>query len=108
LRQAVTDDKSHAITAIPELLEFIATKGCLVTIDAMGCQTAIAEKIRQQGANYVLAVKQNQPTLHDGIQQFFEDHLSDDFQRPQVIRFETDQRAYQRDERRTYFFMPST
>lgn len=106
LGQTVTDDKSNEITAIPQLLELIAIKGCLVTIDAMGCQTAIAEKIRQQGAHYVLAVKQNQPTLHDGIQQFFEDHLSDAFQRQQVSRFETDQRAHQRDERRTYFVCP--
>src|SRR5512135_3048019 len=84
LGQVVVDEKSNEITAIPKLLEIIAISGCLVTIDAMGCQTEIAEKIVAAKADYVLAVKGNQPTLHDGIVKFFLDHLSDDFARVKV------------------------
>ena len=57
--QLNTDTKSNEITAIPELLQLLAIKGCIVTIDAMGCQTAIAEQIRDQGGDYLLALKNN-------------------------------------------------
>ena len=75
LGQVVVDAKSNEITAIPKLLELIEISGCLVTIDAMGCQTEIAAKIVDNGADYVLAVKGNQPTLQQGIMDFFEDHI---------------------------------
>jgi predicted transposase YbfD/YdcC len=71
LGQVVTDEKSNEITAIPKLLELIEISGALVTIDAMGCQTAIAEQIVKQGADYCLAVKGNQPTLLAGIEAHF-------------------------------------
>lgn len=71
LGQVVTDAKSNEITAIPKLLEMLEIKGCLVTIDAMGCQKEIVRKIVDQGADYVIAVKGNQPKLHAAIQQFF-------------------------------------
>lgn len=67
LGQVKVDDKSNEITAIPKLLEVLAIKGCIVTIDAMGCQTAIAEKIIEKKADYVLAVKGNQGLLEEGI-----------------------------------------
>jgi len=67
LGQTKVDDKSNEITAIPELLNQLLLKGCIVTIDAMGCQKEIAEKIRDRKADYVLAVKGNQGTLHDDI-----------------------------------------
>jgi predicted transposase YbfD/YdcC len=63
LGQVKVDDKSNEITAIPRLLEVLELSGCIVTIDAMGCQTAIAEKIVEKGADYILAVKGNQPGL---------------------------------------------
>ena len=63
LGQVSTDDKSNEITAIPTLLDMLALDGALVTIDAMGCQTAIADKIVERGADYLLAVKDNQPSL---------------------------------------------
>lgn len=66
-----TDTKSNEITAIPELLELLELKGALVTIDAMGCQTTIAEQIVRQGGDYLLAVKDNQPTLHADLEDFF-------------------------------------
>ncbi len=61
------DEKSNEITAIPEILRLLDLDGCTVTIDAMGCQTAIAKQIVQQGGNYVLAVKENQEQLYRDI-----------------------------------------
>ena len=63
LGQVVVDEKSNEITAIPELLRILELSGSLVTIDAMGCQTEIAQTILDAGADYMLAVKKNQPTL---------------------------------------------
>ena len=62
LGQVVVDEKSNEITAIPELLQVLEISGALVTIDAMGCQKEIADQIREREADFVLAVKQNQPT----------------------------------------------
>lgn len=106
LGQVVTDAKSNEITAIPKLLELIEISGSLVTIDAMGCQTEIAKRIVAQDADYCLAVKGNQPTLHRGIMNFFEDHLEDDFARTKARRHETKERGHGRDEERTYRVCP--
>ena len=65
LGQVAVDDKSNEITAIPVLLEALALADCVVTIDAMGCQHQIAATIRQREADYVLALKDNQPSLRD-------------------------------------------
>lgn len=70
--QIATDDKSNEITAIPKLLELLDIKGCVVTIDAIGCQKQIAENIVGKGGEYVLAVKDNQPTLRQGMDTVFE------------------------------------
>ena len=64
--------KSNEITAIPTLLELLELKGCIVTIDAMGCQKEIAEKITSAEADYVLSLKGNQSTLHDDVKLYFE------------------------------------
>ena len=69
--QRATDEKSNEIKAIPELLATLALAGCVVTIDAMGTQTAIAGAIRERGADYVLAVKDNHPRLAESIQDFW-------------------------------------
>lgn len=106
LGQVVVDAKSNEITAIPELLKILELSGCLVTIDAMGCQTDIARAIVDGKADYVLAVKGNQPTLHNGIADFFTDHLEDDFARVPVRRFQTHERGHGRDETRYYFLCP--
>jgi predicted transposase YbfD/YdcC len=66
-----TDVKSNEITAIPELLALLELRGALVTLDAMGCQTVIAEQIVRQGGDYLLAVKDNQPSLHADLRDFF-------------------------------------
>lgn len=73
LGQIKVDEKSNEITAIPQLLELLEISGCTVTIDAMGCQKEIAGLIIDKGADYVLALKGNQGTLHDDVQLFFED-----------------------------------
>lgn len=73
LGQVKVDDKSNEITAIPELLRVLELKGCIVTIDAMGCQKEIAAKIAAKQADYVLALKGNHATAHDEIKEFFAD-----------------------------------
>ena len=73
LGQRAVEEKSNEITAIPELLDKIQVKGQVVTIDAMGTQTAIAEKIRKKRADYVLALKGNQGTLHEDVQLYLSD-----------------------------------
>jgi predicted transposase YbfD/YdcC len=102
LGQVVVDEKSNEITAIPQLLKILEISGCLVTIDAMGCQTEIAAAIVAEDADYVLAVKGNQPTLHDGIAKFFLDHLEDDFVRVKSSRHQTSERGHGREETRMY------
>jgi predicted transposase YbfD/YdcC len=71
LGQQKVDEKSNEITAIPTLLRLLEVKGCIVTIDAMGCQKAIARTIVEQEADYVLALKANHGFLHDEVQHFF-------------------------------------
>lgn len=72
LGQKKVDDKSNEITAIPELLEVLAVSGCIVTIDAMGCQKAIAQQITEQEADYVFTLKENQGRLYEDVSGFFE------------------------------------
>ena len=79
LGQRVVAEKSNEITAIPELLKTLEIAGALVTIDAMGCQTKIVEAIREKEADYLLAVKENQPTLYNDIHQFATQALEKEF-----------------------------
>lgn len=72
LGQVATEEKSNEITAIPELLKLLDLSGCLVTIDAMGCQTNIATQIIEQGGDYLLAVKDNQKNLARDIEEIFD------------------------------------
>lgn len=71
LGQEATAEKSNEITAIPKLLDLLDLKGCIVTIDAMGCQTAIAKKIIDRQGDYVLGLKENQPLLHEAVEDYF-------------------------------------
>lgn len=103
LGQMAVAERSNEITAIPELLDLLEIPGALVTIDAMGCQTEIAEKVLQREADYVLAVKGNQPTLHEGVVEYFLDHMGDDFARVKVGRHETREKGHGRVEHRTYY-----
>ena len=105
LGQVVVDEKSNEITAIPELLGLLDVAGALVTIDAMGCQREIAAAIRRGEGDYVLAVKQNQPTLYERVEAAidlasveetggFEEHV-------------TSEKGHGRQETRTYAIMPA-
>lgn len=89
LGQIKVEDKSNEITAIPELLRMLDLKGCIVTTDAMGCQTEIASQIVSQEADYVLAVKGNQGTLHSEIKQYFDWALKDKFKQTEYSYHET-------------------
>jgi predicted transposase YbfD/YdcC len=79
LGQVKTKEKSNEITAIPELLTLLELEGCIVTIDAIGCQKTIAGKIIEKGADYVLGLKGNQSALHEEVEFFFQDCLASDF-----------------------------
>jgi predicted transposase YbfD/YdcC len=73
--QTKTDSKSNEITAIPDLLQLLAIKGCIVTIDAMGCQTAIAEQILAQGGDYLLTLKGNHRKASAAVKQHFHQEI---------------------------------
>ena len=79
LGQAAVADGSHEIAAIPELLKVLDLHGALVTIDAAGCQKEIAQAIRGGGGDYLLAVKGNQPTLHEAVSVLFDRACEADF-----------------------------
>jgi predicted transposase YbfD/YdcC len=89
LGQVKVDEKSNEITAIPELLRMLEISGCIVTIDAMGCQTEIASEIIQKQADYVLAVKGNQNHLYEDIVGYFDWALSDKFKQTSYTINET-------------------
>src|SRR5262245_34034997 len=71
LAQVAVEDKGNEITAIPELLKMLDLHGALVSIDAIGCQKEIARQVRAEGGDYLLAVKENQPTLYSDIMACF-------------------------------------
>jgi predicted transposase YbfD/YdcC len=75
LGQVKVDGKSNEITALPELLDTLAIKGCIITIDAMGCQKKVAKKIRARGADYILALKDNQGNLYDHAKHFLDEMI---------------------------------
>jgi predicted transposase YbfD/YdcC len=79
LAQVKVDEKTNEITAIPALLELLDISGCIITIDAMGTQTAIAQQIITQQGDYVLCLKANHPTLHQDVKAWFEQAQSQGF-----------------------------
>lgn len=76
LGQVKVADKSNEIDALPELLDMLALKGCIVTIDAMGCQREVAQKIVAQGGDYLLAIKGNQESLHQQVSHYLDTGLA--------------------------------
>lgn len=102
LGQRHVSDKSNEITAIPELLELLAIKGAIVTIDAMGCQRKIAAKIIAKKADYLLALKGNQNTLHDDISAYFERKSASNFKDVKVDFHKTIEKSHGRIDTRTY------
>lgn len=104
LGQAKVDDKSNEITAIPELLRLLEIRGCLVTIDAMGCQREIAQSIVEAKADYLLAVKDNQQTLREDVEQEFKEAMADDFAHMDYQYHETLDKNHGRIEKRQYWY----
>ena len=98
LGQIKTDEKSNEITAIPELLQSLMLEGCLITIDAMGCQKAIAKAIVNKEADYLLAVKDNQPTLKRAIEDTLDQRLPKSYANPAIDFYEVEEKNRNRTE----------
>lgn len=103
LGQRMVDEKSNEITAIPELLKVLDIAGALVTIDAMGCQTKIADQVRAGGADYLLAVKENQPTLYEDIDRFVTEALANEYRGVDHSFWQAEGRSHGRDEFRACY-----
>jgi len=103
LGQLKTSEKSNEITAIPELLDLLFVKDCIITIDAMGCQRDIAEKIIDKKADYVLAVKGNQPSLMQDIVDWFDFAEQNDFKGFDCDNCKTIDKGHGRIEKRKYY-----
>ncbi|MCY4654551.1 MAG: ISAs1 family transposase [Dehalococcoidia bacterium] len=103
LGQVKTQEKSNEITAVPELLERLELSGCIVTVDAMGCQREIATQVRAGGGDYVLPVKGNQGTLEKEVRAYFDAAEEDDFLRPEIEDEATSEEGHGRVEHRSYF-----
>lgn len=106
LGQHKVDEKHNEITEIPELLKILDLKGCIVTIDAMGCQKKIAEAICQQGADYVLAVKDNQESLKNKIASLFEIGQKKQFESMVYGHYEYLEKDHSRIEKRSCYTLP--
>ena len=107
LGQVATDEKSNEITAIPQLLKLVDIRGAIITIDAMGTQTAIAKQIVEGDADYVLALKGNQGSLYDAASEYVEEQMENDFADVKVRRQTTTETGHGRVETRTYVQMPA-
>jgi len=106
LGQVMTAEKSNEITAIPELLKLVDIRGAIVTIDAMGTQTAIAADIIDGKADYVLALKGNQETLHDAVIDYVNEQMHNNFANSGARRHVTRETGHGREETRHYVQMP--
>lgn len=100
LGQIKTEKKSNEITAIPQLPEVLELTGCIVTIDAMGCQKRITNKIREKEADYLLALKENHPKLFNAVVDYFDTASDSDFEDYEIDFAETEDRNHGRIEYR--------
>ncbi len=107
LGQVACAEKSNEITAIPELLRLVDIRGAIITIDAMGTQKAIAKQIVQGEADYVLALKGNQETLHQAVIDYIDMQFENDFADVEARRHVTQEKGHGREETRTYIQMPA-
>jgi predicted transposase YbfD/YdcC len=103
LGQLKTEEKSNEITAIPAWLKVLEVEGCIVTIDAMGCQKAIAQQIVAQGADYVLALKRNQGTLYAAVAQWFQTVNDTVSEESSLSYYETEEQQHGRVEIRRHW-----
>jgi predicted transposase YbfD/YdcC len=107
LGQVACAEKSNEITAIPELLRLVDIHGTIITIDAMGTQKAIAEQIIDSKADYVLALKGNQGSLHQAVIDYIDQQAENDFADAQARRHLTQEKGHGREEIRSYIQMPA-
>jgi predicted transposase YbfD/YdcC len=106
LGQVAVDNKSNEITAIPQLLELLDLHGALVTIDAMGCQKAIAQKIVARGGDYALTVKDNQEHLREDIEACVARALEQGVEGRDYHTYTSTERGHGREETRSYVVIP--
>lgn len=106
LGQMATEEKSNEITAIPGLLKLVDIRGAIITIDAMGCQTEIAAQIVEGQADYVLALKGNQETLHNAVTEYVNEQMDSDFSNCGARRHITKETGHGREEIRHYIQLP--
>ena len=105
LGQIATEEKSNEITAVPELLELLDIEGCVVTADAMSCQTAIVSAINSKTADYVIQLKDNQPNMHREVAQYMEEAVADRQNDPDLSYVTTIEKGHGRIEKRTYYLL---
>jgi predicted transposase YbfD/YdcC len=108
LGQVAVDAKSNEITAIPQLLELLDLKGCVVTIDAAGCQKDIAAQIVAKEADYVLALKENQPALYGQVSDYFLEQLDKEGSERKLRHYREVEEGHGRTETRETFVAPAT
>ena len=105
LGQLKVDKKSNEITAIPELLKVLELSGCIVTIDAMGCQKEIVKLVSEQNADYIITLKKNQGKLHQNVEQLFKSAIRTDFQGIEHSAYHTREQSHGRSEIRHYLML---
>ena len=105
LGQKKVEGKSNEITALPELIKVLDLAGCIVTIDAMGCQREIVSKIVEKVADYIIAVKKNQPTLYQQIEQLFKQAIKTEGKDLNMSRFNSREMNRGREEIRNYLMI---
>lgn len=107
LGQVAVDEKSNEIPAVPKLLELLELTGAVVTLDAMHCQKETAEAIRAKGADYILPVKGNQPTLHETLVELFLAYGEQNYRDPKLRTHKTRETNRTRHEERIYYVAPA-
>ncbi len=105
LGQVKVNKKSNEITAIPELLKVIELSGCIVTIDAMGCQKEIVKLITEKDADYIITLKKNQSQLYQNVEQLFKSAINTGFQGFEHSTYSTKEQAHGREELRHYLML---
>lgn len=105
LGQFKVDEKSNEITAIPELTKLLELSGCIVTIDAMGCQKEIVKLITEQDADYIITLKKNQGSLYKNVEQLFKEAIRTGFQGIKHSAYHTKEQAHGREEIRHYLML---
>lgn len=105
LGQVKVDDKSNEITAIPELLKVLELNGCIVTIDAMGCQKEIVKLIISQGGDYVITLKKHQSSLYKQVEELFKQAIKNSFEKFTHSCYQTKEHSHGREEIRNYLML---